>query len=348
MDFAKRRRELYTVLNDRGIESYHTAHGPNMRYLTGFNGSVADLALTDDGEAVLIVDPRYDHYARELPGEDLSVICYDSSATKALRDALGERSIDAIHLERPNLSYNQFLSLKQTLAVEDRTYGPDLVLQQRAQKRSDEIDAIQTAIDKTLPVFDRIDEHIEPGQSERDISRFIRSELNSRGEEHAFDPLVLIGERTANPHCPASDRELQEDDALLVDMGVRIDGYCSDLTRMFFVGEPDPEIKAMHELSQKAAQRALSVLEPGAVPEKVQGEAHEVIEKTDYKTKHSLGHGVGLELHEDPKLTSSNSTGLQPGNIVTVEPGAYQDGTGGGRVEYMVLIEDDGIRRLDE
>lgn len=347
MGYSSRRRDFYEQLNENSIASYHSGFIPNVRYLTGFNGSAANLTMTNDGEAILVVDGRYDHYARQLSGEDLTIICYEENPIEATSKALQDREISQIHLERPNLSYNQFLGLKNGLGIEDRAYEEDRVAKARMCKTDAEIECIQRAVDKTLPVFDDIEQFIEPGKSEKEISRFIRSKLNARSEEHSFDPLVLIGDRTANPHCPTSGRELGEDDALLVDMGLRIDGYCSDLTRMFFLGDPDPAIREMYNCSKKAAEAAMDALEPGAVVKDIQQTAHDIIEDAGFVTKHALGHSVGLELHERPALTDSETV-LEPGNIVTVEPGAYKNGVGGGRIEYMVQITQDGMKRLDQ
>lgn len=345
MDFERRRSTFYETIMEGEHDAYYTQNDPNLRYLTGFNGTMGRLLLTEEGESFIIVDPRYDQYARELPGVDLTVVCYDSESLPALNETASEHGIKSIRAEQ-SLTRKTAQDLMDELDP-DVEFGTNLVAEQRTQKSEAEIETIAKAIDRTLPTFDEVEAFVEPGITEHEISSFVRSKLNARSEGHAFDPLVLTGRRTENPHCPPSSRGLQENDVLLLDMGLRVDGYCSDLTRMIFLGEPDPVFREMYELSQKAAKRAIEHLESGAVVEDLQAIAHEPIEQSDFRTKHSLGHGVGLELHEGPHLTNDDETELKPGNIVTIEPGVYKDGVGGGRIEYMMVIEDDGARRLD-
>jgi Xaa-Pro aminopeptidase len=270
---------------------------------------------------------------------------------KQLDKIIEEQSISSIHFERPNLTYDSFLAIKNNLSnPEQKEYGEDWVLEQRQHKSDAELEKISEAIDQTLDVFELVETWLEPGISERSLSRAIRRELESRSEGQAFDPIVLSGPNTANPHCPASERTLQADDWLLVDQGMTIDGYCSDLTRMFFLGDPDPEIRELYELSKRATAEAFKAVEPGKPTAEVTAVAHDVIREDGYgdNIRHGLGHGVGMNVHEPPSLSSKNDLTLEPGMVVTLEPGIYIDGFGGGRIEHMIHLDEDGSHLLDE
>lgn len=340
-------------LGEADADAYYTDDLLNVRYLTGFNGTSAGLLLhaqEDRSGAELLVDGRYRNYSQDLAGSNLSVELVESTRLELLNERLGEREVPAVHFERSNLSYDQFLALKKRVtSPARREYGEDWILEQRTEKSTVEVDAQREAIDRTLEVFELIESWVEPGLSEVALSRAIRRELESRSEGLAFDPLVLTGPNTANPHCPASDRELREDDVLLVDQGLKIDGYCSDLTRMFFPGDPDGELIELYDLSKRAAARAFREIEDGVEVSEVVGAAHDLIRDAGYgeNLRHGLGHGVGLNVHEPPSLSSKREGTLSAGMVVTLEPGIYIDGLGGGRIEHMVRVEDDGVELLD-
>lgn len=233
--------------------------------------------------------------------------------------------------------------------LKDRRYGEDWVADLRQTKSEDELQCIRNAIDRTLDLFDMIDTWIEPGLSEEELSRAVRRELESRGDGQSFTPLILFGERTAQPHAPSEKRLLEEGDPVLVDMGLKRSGYCSDLTRMFFCGERDSPANELYDLSQKAAAVGLELIEEGVSVGRVTEAAHDVIREAGHgdHIRHGLGHGVGLEVHEAPRLSESADGTLEAGMVVTLEPGIYQDDVGGGRIEHMVLVTEDGAEVLD-
>ncbi|MFB6345021.1 MAG: M24 family metallopeptidase [bacterium] len=353
-DFVSRRRSILERLREEELQGYYTNSLLNLRYLTGFDGTAGGLLLsrTDtDGSATLFVDGRYRNYASQLCDTgNLSVQLIEDNRHRSLDHELSRQSLQSIHFERDELQYGTFLSIKNKVTSPDRReYGDNWVAQERQRKDTFELDTIEEAIELTLDVFELIESWLEPGLSELDLSRSIRRELESRSEGLAFDPLVLIGENTANPHCPATDRSLSDEDALLVDMGLKINGYCSDITRMFFMDSVDEKYRELYDLSKQAAARAFKEIESGRSVKEITMEAHQVIENAGYgdNLRHGLGHGVGLNVHEQPSLSDSSNAELETGMVVTLEPGIYIDGFGGGRIEHMIVVEEDSARLLD-
>lgn len=338
---------------EKNVESYYTNDCLNLRYLTGFNGTTGGLLLyrTDrESGASLFVDGRYHNYSERLGGTDLSITLVENSRSERLNEQLKTLDISSVHFERSRLTYDEFLEIRKTVNYPpDRQYGDDWVLEERSQKSQTEVELIKKAVEQTLDVFELIETWLEPGLSERDLSRAIRRELESRSDGLAFDPLVLTGPNTASPHSPVSNRELKPNDVLLVDQGLKIDGYCSDLTRMFFLGEPNTQLRDLYDLSKRVTARAFDHIEPGQPVEDLVETSHELIKEEGHEDhlRHGLGHGVGLNVHEPPALSSTSTKVLEPGMVVTLEPGIYIDGVGGGRIEHMIMVEDHGPRLLD-
>lgn len=348
-DYATRRGRLYGRIGSDPIDGYYTDCLSHLRYLTGFRGTAGSLLATD-GETVLFLDGRYRNYGEELETTDLEVCLVESDRLDDLSREAQKRSLNGIHFERSNLGYDTFRSVVQKVDVEDRRYGEDWIAKLRTQKDASERDAHLEAIRRTLDLFPIIETWLEPGLTEGDLSRSIRRELESRSEGLAFQPLVLIGERTANPHSPTSDRTLEPGEPLLVDMGLKVNGYCSDLTRMFFLGDGDHPSRELYELSKRSAARAFEGMEAGMALSRVAERAHDLIRDEGHEEhlRHGLGHGVGLDVHEAPRLSEKSEGVLEPGMVVTLEPGIYIDGEGGGRIEHMVYVTEDGPRLLDE
>lgn len=352
--FEDRIEALSDRLNESDIQAYYTENLNNLQFLTGFRGTAGGLLVFDEStgtSAEILVDGRYRNYALSLDVNGLSVQLVEDSRPELVDERLKEYGIDSIHFERPEISYDDFLNIKKRIdSPSSKNYGDNWIKEERSKKTEFEVGSIEEAISQTLDVFELIESWLEPGLSERDISRALRRELESRSEGLAFDPLVLSGENTANPHCPSTNRELETDDVLLVDQGMKINGYCSDLTRMFFLGDPDKQFEELYNLSKRAAVEAFQLIRPGRSIAEVTEQAHDLIKDEGYgdHLRHGLGHGVGLNVHEKPSLSSKSEGTFEAGMVVTLEPGIYIDGFGGGRIEHMVLVEEGGPRLLDE
>ncbi len=331
-------------------DSYYTSHLPNLYYLTGFKGTSGRLVLLED-RAIIFLDGRYKSYGACLEDDDLEVcLIKEGSFFSSLNEVLNSAGAKHIWFEKKHLTYSQFCRLKGRLEIKNRKYGSDWIEKIRQQKETVEIDAITTATSRTLEVFRNVESEIKTGISEFDLNRFLRMELEKRGESRAFYPIVLFGERCCCPHAPPSDKKLESGEPVLIDIGLKYKGYCSDLTRMFFCGKREGLASELYRLSSRSAMAAFSKMYPGERISDVARAARKLIINEGYEKglRHSLGHSLGLDIHESPALKCSNSDKLKEGMIVTVEPGIYLEGETGGRIEHMVLITSAGPRLIDE
>ncbi|MGM0380597.1 MAG: M24 family metallopeptidase [bacterium] len=346
-NYKKRRDRLKEKLEEK--TGYYTSYLSNIRYLTGFRGTAGVLVISP-GKSCLLVDGRYRHYVESLALQEIEIITYRKTRLKALNDWLEKCPIDKLMFERSNLSYAEFRKIVNNIAVEKRGYGKNLVSELRIIKEESELQLLRKAAQKTETVFDELGEWLEPGTSENEINRFLRSRLEEKGEARSFYPLTLIDERTAMPHAPPADKVIKEDGSLLVDIGVNYGGYCADLTRMYFLRENNDKLKELYRLAKKAAHRAFCTLAPGVPVEEVNRAAHELIvgEESQDCIRHGAGHGLGLEIHEPPALKKNSRRTLAANMVVTLEPGIYVDGVGGARVEHMARVTESGAELIDK
>ncbi len=350
IDYCGRRQSLYQRINASSQGAYYTTDLTNIRYLTGFRGTAATLVAMKN-KSVIFLDGRYPGGSQKQlkKGNDLKTLRIEESRLEALNKQLKNKKINSVYFEKNNLSYRQFRKIVNNLTASEREYGKDWVQQLRLRKEPAEIACIQKAIERTLEVFELAGEWIEPGITEEELNCFLRQELERRGENQSFYPLVLMGKRTAYPHAPPTQYKLQPGDPVLVDIGLKHRGYCSDLTRMYFCGENEA-VKNLYQLSEKVTHSLFELLEPGVEISELVNQAKQIISEAGYSNniRHGPGHGVGLEIHEPPNLGKNGEGKLKPGMVVTLEPGIYVQNTGGGRVEHMVKITDSKAKLLDK
>jgi Xaa-Pro aminopeptidase len=224
----------------------------------------------------------------------------------------------------------------------------DLVEQLRVVKDPDELERIAAAAELTDGVYEWALERGLAGRTERDVARDCEARLRELGAEPSFPPIVAAAENGALPHAEPGDREIGAGELVVFDMGALLDGYCSDCTRTFATGEVGDEGRETYELVQRAQAAALAAVRPGASGMEVDAVAREIISEAGHGDHfgHGLGHGVGLEVHEGPRLATTSEDELQDGNVVTVEPGVYLPGRLGVRIEDLVVVTGDGYRNL--
>jgi len=216
----------------------------------------------------------------------------------------------------------------------------------RAIKSSEEIERQRRAMQLSEAALEKTLQKIQFGMTERTIMNLLKQELENAGSQGiGFDPIVLTGEKTGQPHGNPADRPLGENELLLFDFGGMVDGYSADITRTFCVGEPPDEIKRMHEAVLQANEAAMLLARPGVTAGEVDQAARDVIEKAGLGEyfMHRTGHGLGLEMHEYPNIAPNNDMVLEPGMVFTIEPGVYIPDVGGIRIEDVVAVTDDGI-----
>jgi Xaa-Pro aminopeptidase len=270
-----------------------------------------------------------------------------------LLTAAGDLSGKRLAFESADLSLLMFRTLRK--AAESLPAGQrprliattDLVEGLRVTKELEELDALQAAVDLGDAAFQHVADRIEPGWTEKqaawEIERYMREH---GGEAVSFDTIVAGGPWGAMPHAYPRDCALEPGEMVVIDMGVRLNGYCSDLTRTIFLGKPDDQFKKVYDIVLGAQLTAEELVQAGMTGEEAHNLAHRVIEEAGYGDKfgHGLGHGVGLAVHESPRLARTSKDVLADGMVVTIEPGIYISGWGGVRIEDMVVIENGKAR----
>jgi Xaa-Pro aminopeptidase len=254
-----------------------------------------------------------------------------------------------VGFEDAKLSVRQLARLEAAAGDDvDLVPAGDLVEQLRAVKEPEEIERIAAAAELTDGVYLWALERGLAGRTERDVARACEARLRELGAEPSFPPIVAAAENGALPHAEPEDREIGAGELVVFDMGALLEGYCSDCTRTFATGEPGDEAQEVYDLVLTAQLAALAAIRPGASGKEVDAVPREMIAEAGHGDHfgHGTGHGVGLEVHEGPRLSTTSEDELGEGNVVTVEPGVYLPGRFGVRVEDLVVLSADAYRNL--
>jgi Xaa-Pro aminopeptidase len=342
---AERRAALGRRLVESGAAALLVLHPPNIRYLTGFPGGGA-LVLTEDGATTLVTVPMNGLQAREVVDPAVEVALAERQPLETARERLCGRGPVAFEKER--------LTVAQLEAWE-AAGGPDLtgiagwVESLRAVKSEAEKRAIEAAGAVAVGAWEAVLPAIRPGVTEIELAARLEAELRARGAERfAFDTIVLFGPRAALPHGEPAPRPLASGEVVLFDFGAVVDGYVSDVSRTVACGPPDPRLADAYEVVRRAQRSAIDGLREGRTGREVDALGRGVIEEAGHGEAfvHSLGHGIGLEVHEGPRLWKGNDEPVPAGAVVTVEPGIYIAGLGGIRIEDDVAVSREGAHPL--
>jgi Xaa-Pro aminopeptidase len=330
-------------VGESGLDALLVTDRLNVRYLTGFSGTNG-IAVVGPGTRRFLTDSRYVERARaEVDGFDLE------PAPQELRLALAQGWPDgAVRLgfDDADVSVRLHGKLRETLPerIELRPAG-GLVEAERAVKEPRELDAIRAAAELTDGVYDWVRERGLVGRTERAVALALEQEMRERGaDEPAFPSIVAAAENGALPHATPRDVEIPANTLVTLDIGARLEGYCSDGTRAWATGELDDDLAELYETVRRAQQAALDAVRPGAEGKAVDAVARDLIAAAGHGDHfgHGLGHGVGLDIHEAPRLARTSDVRLDAGNVVTVEPGIYVPGRGGARIEDLVIVTAEG------
>ena len=319
----------------------------NRLYLTGLRSTAGMLVILPGAEPIFLTDFRYLEMARKVV-EGARVQRMDS-----LPDQLGSL---ARRLKWKTVGFEGSLSMQQWRAlreampgVKDWVESEGLVLKQRARKSRAEQKAIARSVALCDEVFRQTVGDIEPGMTEWEIRRTLRSWVDHLdADQESFDCIISAGANASKPHAHVTREVWKSDQSLLIDMGVRLNGYCSDMTRMVFASRPPAKLRAIYDVVLAAQLMGIAAVRAGRKGREVDAVARNYIEKKGYGKYfgHGLGHGVGLEIHEGPRLNQESDTVLEAGMVVTVEPGIYLPGVGGVRIEDVVIVREDGCEVL--
>ena len=346
--FQKRTHRLlerFAALDIDGIV-LHDMDG--VRYFSGFTGSHGRLIISESSR-VLFTDQRYTEQAEsEAPGWDIVTCGIDRFAD--LASAIRHTGIHRLGFESEILSVSEYRRLESSLNGVELIPTTDLSLEIRATKDEREIGLIRRALEISEAALAELMTEISPGMSEREVAVRLDELMYRLGsEKQAFDTIVAVGRNTSKPHhSPGGDR-IGPEDAILFDFGAQVGGYKSDISRMAYLGrEPEAFIK-LRETTEKALETVEQNLKPGMTGKDADTLARGVFDDRNLEefTLRGLGHGVGLAIHEWPRLTMDSEMVLMPGMVCTVEPGVYLPGTAGVRLENLIHITETGVETLN-
>ena len=317
----------------------------NVTYLTGFSGDSSYLLCTEDN-ALLISDGRYsEQIAEECPGMEAYIRATGETMLEAVARIRHEMRINRLGYEGMSVSATQLHQMQGALAAVEFKSTSGVVERLRMRKDKAEIRQIREAVRFAQRAFKMIRAMFRPGETEKDLADQLEMFLRRAGAERsAFDIIVASGAHAALPHARPRTQVIADPAVILVDWGASGRFYKSDLTRLLVVRRIPTKLRSVYEVVLKAQRQAIDVIRPGVPGKLVDAEARAVVEESGFGRffTHSTGHGVGLEVHEGPALRPGSETILEPGMVVTVEPGVYRRGWGGVRIEDMVLVTRDG------
>ncbi len=329
-----------------GVDALLISRLVNVRYLTGFTGTNGQLLATR-GQDVFFTDPRYEEQSqRQVFGPRLQI--YPKRFRPALEEACRDAAIARLGFEAAGLTFKTWQELDRIEGLE-LVPTEDQVEQLRWVKDRDEIALIERAQAATDDAFERVTSKLAEGVTEREAAFELEAAMRDAGADAVgFATIAAFGENAAEPHHGPGDRALARGDIVKFDFGCTVEGYHSDMTRTVAFGEPDPQLREVYELVRRAQEAGADAVRAGVRAADVDAAARAVIADAGFGDRfgHSLGHGIGLEVHEGPTLRNGSPDVLPEGTVVTVEPGVYLPGVGGVRIEDMVLVEADGYRAL--
>jgi Xaa-Pro aminopeptidase len=352
---ASRIAQVRAQMQAAGFDALVISHPFNRRYLTGFEGD--DLPPNESSghviigleRAVLVVGSLEAQRARE---QATGFEIFHRVRPLALADAMVLNEIGAkrVGFEEDAILYKDWQTITQNLNPGSTfVESGDLVSDIRAIKTADEIELLTRSIEITDQAIERVVPTIQVGDTERQIALRLDVAMRDFGASgSSFPTIVASGPNSALPHHEPSDRQIQEGEPIVIDMGALYEGYCADLTRTVWVGEPNETLRQIYPIVMRAIEATEAELRPGMSGKEGDGIAREVIAGAGFGGffPHGLGHGVGVQIHELPNMSPRSDAPLAPGHIVTIEPGVYLPGKGGVRIEDVAVIEENGIRVL--
>lgn len=335
---------LMAELEKRGLDAALLHRNENMRYLTGgYTGEGCVFVCRD--ETVIVTDFRYVEQAGRQ-AESCRVLSTDSGhrELKRIQELTDAHGIKTMGVETDFLSHDSFEELRKGLPFVQLESLSGIPEELRLIKDAGEIESIRASAAIACRAFENILEKIHPGMTEKQVQILLDFEMLSLGSEgNAFDTIAATGINGSLCHAIPSDTAIQSGDLLTLDFGAKVNGYCSDMTRTVGFGKVRPELREIYNLVYDAQMAALAAVKPGAVCGDLDKIARDILEpRYPGAFGHSLGHGVGLFIHEQPRVATGSTTVLQPGHVITIEPGVYIPGLGGCRIEDMAILTSDG------
>ena len=352
--FLERRDKVRRAIAKQKLEAFLVTNSINVRYLTGFTGGTAYLLVQPDGDTILS-DPRFTiQIEEECPDLHAVIRPRSESTSKTLSKLLGKTTAGQLGIESETMTVAQHERLLESLSHWQSVPTKDVVEELRQIKDHDEIVHIRRAIEIAANAFRTEREllvQLSPWQNEIGISISLENEMRILGaEDRSFPSIIGAGARAALPHATPSKQKVLGQSHLLFDWGCVIDGYMSDLTRVVIFEPHNKKLRTVYETVLQAQEAAIAAIKPGKTCEEIDAVARDIITDAGFGKHfgHGLGHAIGLQVHENPRLAPENKTVLKAGMVFTVEPGIYLKGWGGVRIEDNVLVTSSGCDVLSQ
>lgn len=349
MDYAARRNKLRKQLAKTGADALLVTNEPNVTYLTGFTGDSSYLLLSPHDEIVLS-DARYTtQLEEECPGLPLEIRRTPTKMHELVEQVVKKAKLGKLAIEAASVTLAQLETWEKQMPKIEFVSTTGDVERLREIKDKEEVGRIREAIHLAERAFEVIRAALQPEQTEREIAHQLEHQIRLfGGDACAFKPIVAVGPRAALPHATPGMHQVREDNLLLIDWGARSRLYLSDLTRVLVTGKISPKLERIYGVVLKAQEAAIGSIKPGVALQDVDAAARSVIAKAghDKQFGHGLGHGIGLEIHESPRLGPEQDQPLKAGMVITIEPGIYVPSWGGIRIEDDVLVTRGGCEVL--
>jgi Xaa-Pro aminopeptidase len=345
----QRLNKLREHMAERELDAMLVTNADNRRYLSGFTGSAGVLVITPD-QAILITDFRYyEQVAREASGFRLAKI--ETKLADLLPGLLDELGVERLGFESEDVTVAQHREWTDVTGDVEWLPMKEMVARIRAIKEAEELEALRRSVALTDAALAHLSDVIRPGMAETEVAWEIEAYMRAHGASKvAFDLIVAAGPNGALPHAHPGAHIIQEGEPIVVDIGCVLDGYCSDMTRTFCLGEPSARYLEVWQIVLNAQEAAEAAIQPGMSGVEADALARHVIEQAGYGEQfgHGLGHGVGLAVHEKPRASRLSEDVLEAGMTLTVEPGIYLPGEFGVRLEDLGVVRPDGIEVLTQ
>lgn len=341
-----RQEKLLKIMDDKNIESLFINNERNVRYLSGYTGEDSYILISKKG-LWFITDYRYSEQAQK-ECEGFNVIERNRQTTslgQCINNLLSDNNIKSIGFERDHINYGMIEDIKKYLEVNEIIPTSGLVECLRYTKDENEIKLIKKACEIADNAFAHLMDKIKVGMTEKEAALELEYKMRKLGaSDVAFDTILLSGTRTSMPHGIPSDKKIEYGDFVTIDFGALYKGYRSDMTRTFIMGEASEEQKSVYESVLEAQKLGVSVTKSGMIGSDVDSQVSEILKRNSYfeNAGKGLGHGLGLDLHEQPFMNSICDLELKEGCVVTIEPGVYIPNWGGVRIEDTVIVTKDG------
>jgi Xaa-Pro aminopeptidase len=347
-NYLRRRKAVAREINARRLDCLVVTHPANWYYLTGFTGESGALIVTADGTS-LLTDGRFTVQAKEETS-GVKIELQKGSLYTALGQFLRKERLRSVGFDPGQVTVMQWKAMKSGAGTNCKSIEAGAVVEAlRRRKDAGELAAMRQAAVLADEVMESAIKMVRPGVRESEVGAEIEYQMRKRGAKGpSFETIVASGRRAALPHARPTAKRLRKNELVVLDLGVILGNYCSDMTRTVYLGRAPARVRGWYKAVQEAQAAGVAAVKAGVTCGQVDGATREVLKKSGLEEYfvHSTGHGLGLEVHEEPRIARGEEFRLEPGNVITIEPGVYVEGIGGIRIEDDVAVNAKGSEVL--